>query len=308
MTLQSILSHKSGSVRYHESHFEPYRKRTYHVSTRAFILIFLIAIAKGSSSEAVPTEREPAPSPDTQVATSNYLSAFSFDDFEIVEVPNIGKFYIDPDVKGLVRSALRDGRPHSAGLIEIFEKYVRPGSTAIDAGAHIGSLTVPLARLVGPEGHVYAFEPQREVHRELYHNLQLNNLTQATALKLAVSSEPGFVEMMDLPEPFSADGWGRIGKGGEKVEARTLDSFQLSDVSLIKIDVEGHEIPVIQGAEKTIRSNHPVLVIETGEKNLTVLRPLLANWGYEIEKIENSWADYLAIHQDKEADPPSHAD
>lgn len=273
----------------------------------AATLIFLISVASGLHSQESAPRSESEPIQDGQ-PTSDYLSAFPFDDFEIVEVPSVGRFYIDPDAEGLVRSALREGRPHSAGLIAIFESYVRPGSTVIDAGAHIGSLTVPLARLVGPEGRVYAFEPQRKVHRELYHNLQLNDLDQATALKFAVSSEPGFVEMMDLPEAFSEDGWARLGKGGERVEARTIDSFPFTDVSLIKIDVEGHEVAVIKGAEETIRSSHPVLVIETGKSNLVTLRPILAEWGYDIEKIENSWADFLAIHRDSEKAPADKKD
>ena len=95
---------------------------------------------------------EPAlPAPDP--ALEAYVEAFDPQAFEVRAIPGVGRFYLD-DERGLVEQALREGRPHSAHLIAFFDKYARPGSTALDLGAHIGSLTVPLARRVGPEGRV----------------------------------------------------------------------------------------------------------------------------------------------------------
>jgi FkbM family methyltransferase len=217
-----------------------------------------------------------------------YLDAFPFEEYEIYEVPDLGKFYID-DNPASVKEALRSGKPWEPHIIEEFKKYVVPGTTALDVGAHIGSLTVPLARLVGPKGRVYAFEPQMKVFRELFYNLRLNDLDNAVPLRYAASSEPGIIEM----DPIRAhDGRVAIGRGGDRAEARTIDSFGFSDVSLIKIDVEGHEASVLKGAEKTIMTHHPVIFIEVWDKNLGVIRPMLEKLGYSLRQIRT--IEYVA--------------
>ncbi|MFP8881979.1 MAG: FkbM family methyltransferase [Myxococcota bacterium] len=259
------------------------------VRVRASIAVIAVGVIASGCGD-----REVSPNP-IEPSLSNYLKAFPFERFEIVEIPNTGRFYVD-DNPSLIKVALRKGEPWSPELIEIFREYARPGTTAIDVGAHIGSLAVPLAFQVGPTGRVYAFEPQRRVYRELFHNLQLNGLDHATPLMLAVSSAPGILEM--APPEFD-DGFTRIGSGGEQVEARTLDSFGFTDVSLIKIDVEGHEIEVLKGAEQTILKWHPALIVETGRRNKEqFLEPMLAEWGYNLRKIDNGWLDFLATYED----------
>ena len=250
------------------------------------------AQAPASATDDAPAT---APTPVAGGALEAYLKAFPFDRFEVVEIPDAGKFYVD-DNPGLVKQALREGKAWSPQIIEAFREHVEPGTTAIDVGAHIGSLTVPLADLVGPEGKVYAFEPQRLVYRELYHNLKLNGFAHATPLLLAASSEAGSLEM---DPPFVDDGWARIGKGGERVEARTIDSFGFTNVSLIKIDVEGHELEVLKGATETILSSHPVLIIEMGKVTRAVIEPMLVGKGYRLEKLTKNWVDYIAVY-----DPP----
>jgi FkbM family methyltransferase len=170
-----------------------------------------------------------------------------------------------------------------------------PGSTVIDAGAHIGSLTVPIARFVGPSGQVYAFEPQRKVHRELVHNVRLNNLTNVKTLRLALGADFGVVEMNPVKKADGqkkADGTIRIGEGGDKVELRPLDSFDLENVSVMKIDVEGYQAEVLKGATKTIRRWKPVLIIEIQKEAREETFKLLEEFSY-------TWtqrgANYVAV-------------
>ena len=245
--------------------------------------------------------------PDFDAGTEAYLELFPYEQFQISEVPDLGKFYVD-DSPTLVNKKLRSGRPWAPHLIAQFRKHVVPGSTALDVGAHIGSLTVPLARLVGREGRVYAFEPQKEVFRELVHNLRLNELANVTPLRFAVSSQPGTVEMSPV---FIDAGWTRIGKGGEKVEARTIDSFGFSDVSLIKIDVEGHEVEVLKGAEETVSTLHPVLLVEIKPRNLEVVNRMLKAWGYSLRRVDKNAPrnrDYIALFGSSRKPGKSRAD
>ena len=71
----------------------------------------------------------------------------------------------------------------SVGEQELFQRVVRPGQVVVEVGANIGAHTVELARLVGPEGEVHAFEPQRIVFQTLCANLALNQLTNVHARK-----------------------------------------------------------------------------------------------------------------------------
>lgn len=215
-----------------------------------------------------------------------YLDEFPKGDYQIAEVPGLGRFYVDHN-PAQVKKKLLSGKPWEPYVIKELEKRLAPGDTVLDIGAHIGSLTVPMARLIGPEGTVYAFEPQRKIYRELVHNLKLNKLTNAVPLRFALSSKTGIIEM----EPASA----HVGKGGDEVEARTIDSFGFSDVSLMKIDVEGHEAKVLAGAEKTIRALHPMIIIEIWAQNRQVVGRILEGYGYSVRKISHH--DYIATYE-----------
>ena len=171
----------------------------------------------------------------------------------------IGKFYVDDD-KDMVKSAIVRNLVWDRHLLELFPKYVRPGSTVVDAGAHIGVHTVPLARLVGAKGRVYAFEPQRKIYRELVFNLRLNGIDNVVPLRFALGHTTGITEMNRAE--VGNEGATGVGSGGDRVELRTLDSFGLRNVSLIKIDVEHFEDHLLEGAQLTIARYRPVILIE----------------------------------------------
>lgn len=221
---------------------------------------------------------------------SAWIEAFPADRYRIAEVPGLGRFYVD-DNPALVKQTLLQGRPWEPHVLEHLARHVRSGSTALDVGAHIGSITVPMARLVGPAGRVYAFEPQRRIYRELVHNLRLNELAQAVPLRYAVGAESAIIEM----DPVTAhDGRVAVGKGGDRAELRTLDSFGFTDVSLIKIDVEGFELEVLRGAEALIERERPILILEIREEDAArdAAFRKLGELGYDHRQIWD--ADYLA--------------
>ncbi len=238
---------------------------------------------------------EPALAPqllfdDAEIAA--YLEAFPIADYRIAEVAGVGRFYVD-DNPANVKRRLRMGRPWEPHVLRELARYLAPGDTALDVGAHIGSVTVPMARMVGPEGTVYAFEPQRKIYRELVYNLELNEIANAIPLRFALSSRAGIVEMDAVVE---RDGRVSVGEGGDAVEARTIDSFGFSDVALMKIDVEGHEADVLRGAERTIDASHPVIVIEIWEENRVSVMPILEDYGYSPRRISRRRFDFVAIY------------
>lgn len=141
-----------------------------------------------------------------------------------------------------------------------------PGDVVLDLGANIGAHTLPLARAVGPTGHVYAFEPQRIVYQTLCANLALNSLTNVHTYMMAIGAEPGVIAVPPL-DYTQADNFGglRLKAGspaGEEVDVVTVDMLPLPGCRLIKIDVEEMELDVLRGAVQTLARFRPFLFVE----------------------------------------------
>jgi FkbM family methyltransferase len=162
---------------------------------------------------------------------------------------------------------------------------IAPGDWVLDVGANIGANTIPLAKHVGPRGRVIAFEPQRIVHQMLCANVALNGLLNVVALWSAAGAQPGTIRVP--PVDYEAvENFGGIELGGEQGEAvpvTTIDQLQLERCRLIKIDVEGMELAVLQGAGDTIARLRPRLYFENNrrEKSAALLGHLLA-LGYRL--------------------------
>lgn len=242
---------------------------------------------------------------DDRARIVEYLAEFPEEQYEIVDVPQLGKFYLD-DNPAWVKRFLRTGRIWEPKVQRVMARHAAPGTTALDIGAHIGSHTLALARMVGPDGAVYAFEPQKKIFRELVKNLELNGLHNVVPLRFAVGASHEVIEMSPTE---GRDGLMQVGAGGDEAELRTLDSFGFRNVSLIKIDVEGYELAVLQGAVETIRAWHPAIVVEilAGEiyeqapaelrAHVEATRELFDQLGYELIRIScEGGCDYLGLY------------
>ncbi len=235
--------------------------------------------------------------------TREFLNAFPVARYRPFGVPGVGQFFVD-DAEDLIKRAVAGGAQWEPHVLALFEEYVRPGTVVLEVGAHIGTHAVPVSRLVGPWGRVYAFEPQRKLHRELHHNLALNGVTNVVPLRFAIGSGDARVVTMNPSMPGN-EGGTAIGSGGDPVELRSLDSFGFERVTVIKIDVEGFEDEVLAGAADTIRRSRPALLIEImgGYRYDTAPPDVLDRihatqnrieaLGYSVEHVRG--ADYLAL-------------
>jgi FkbM family methyltransferase len=173
----------------------------------------------------------------------------------------------------------------SEGEVEIFRAVLRPGDVALDIGANLGAHTIPLARLVGPTGFVFAFEPQRVLFNILCGNIALNEFTNVKAFPLALGSAQGQTRVMPLdyrgPENFGGIALG--GTKGEAVPVATLDLIGLPKARFIKIDVEGMELEVLLGAKAMLARDRPVLYVENDRlaKSEALVAQLVAD-GYRM--------------------------
>jgi FkbM family methyltransferase len=155
------------------------------------------------------------------------------------------------------------------GEVDLFAQVVRAGDVAVDVGAHIGAHTVPLAHAVTSRGAVVAFEPQRILFQCLCANVALNGLDNVRTRHAAVGRRPGRVRVPQID--YAAGGnFGGLGltnrQGGEQVELTTLDSLGLTACNFVKIDVEGMESQVIDGAGALIGRFRPVLYVENNRQ------------------------------------------
>jgi FkbM family methyltransferase len=134
------------------------------------------------------------------------------------------------------------------------------GQTVFDVGANIGEYTIRQALRVGKEGLVFAFEPNPDAYSRLLRNIQINDLSNVVSFPVAVSRASGKVLFNKDPRSTLA---GRIVDAGAQadlssemisVDAVSLDeiveSRQIRIIDVLKIDVEGSELLVLDGARR----------------------------------------------------------
>lgn len=168
------------------------------------------------------------------------------------------------------------------GEIVLFSNILKPGDNVVEAGANIGTHTLPLARLVGPGGKVWALEPQQLVYQILCANLALNEIENVEPLHAAAGTVSGNTLIPRVGYGTNIN-FGAIstGAGTDQVPVLTIDSFALKHCKLIKVDVEGHEIEVLKGAAQTIARLRPCMFVEDDRPNQHgALMALLRDYGY----------------------------
>lgn len=187
-------------------------------------------------------------------------------------------------------------------ISQFYNNYLKPGMLVLDLGANIGAHTLPLARAVGPTGHVVAIEATDYACAKLGKNLELNpgllnvNLVQAflvDMLKKPKSSLPKGVESSwPLTTCNSIHPTLRAAsKAITRASALTLDEVikqeRLNKIDLVKMDVDGHELEVVKGAQNLLQQEKPPIIMELApycynpREKFDELIALLSNIGYK---------------------------
>ncbi|MCD6505693.1 FkbM family methyltransferase [Candidatus Poribacteria bacterium] len=146
-----------------------------------------------------------------------------------------------------------DSSSHVRGEVEFLRLITRKGMVGMDIGGNVGVTTVTMAKEIGEEGKVYAFEPNPGNIEALKRNLAINGLKNVKLIQMAVSDKVGEVDFYGstiIPEE---------GAQRRRVKTISLDRFadeeRLERVDLINMDCEGSELLVLRGAEKTLQNN-----------------------------------------------------
>jgi FkbM family methyltransferase len=159
-------------------------------------------------------------------------------------------------------------------LQETLASYLKPGGVFYDIGANIGFFSIIGAKLVGNTGKVYAFEPAPDNAAKIRHNARLNNFSQITVIEKAVSGSMGEGQLL-LTENIgghtlaSADRPLDV-RGSMAVDLVSIDELiargELTPPTLVKIDVEGAELDVLQGMKQTLAQYQTLVVYEIDAK------------------------------------------
>jgi len=135
----------------------------------------------------------------------------------------------------------------------------------VDIGANIGNHAIYFNTFLKPK-RIICFEPEPENFGMLQRNINhLSDHSRIDMLRTAIGAEAGCCSMRTFE---NNRGMARIISNEGDIQALPLDSFDLKDVELIKIDVEGYELEVLKGAEKTINNNRPIIIIEVTDETI----------------------------------------
>lgn len=163
---------------------------------------------------------------------------------------------------------------------ELIHRLVQQGHTVIEAGANHGTETVLLAQQVGISGHVYAFEPIPHLANWLELNLIHNDFrNRVTVERMALGESSKSITFHLAPIDFSNQGMSskyQFSVASEQLDVTqvTLDEWvntnKIEQVDFLKMDIQGGEVDLLNGAVQTINLNHPTIIMEASSSKLAI--------------------------------------
>jgi FkbM family methyltransferase len=153
--------------------------------------------------------------------------------------------------------------------IRFLRQFIAPGDTVVDGGANVGTHTMGFADACGPKGSVVAIEASPEIAALLKRNVERNELHQVRVISAAVGAmagacivdrvDPGKPQNTGMLQPVPIDA---LDGRGLRTPMITLDSLNLQQLSLLKLDIEGGEMAALQGGLETVKRLRPIIMIE----------------------------------------------
>lgn len=211
------------------------------------------------SSEALTAQRT-----DSKKITSNHSFTIPFTRVDT----SIGSFFVPKYAEHRPASqAILHGRLYEPETHSIVAKFLhaRPGSI-VHAGTFFGDMLPSFAKACSRQ--VYAFEPVLENFLLAKLCVEENNLENVMIMNAGLSSTIAVARIDTGVEcGVHLGGGSQISDHGQLTTLLTIDSFQIPDLSVIQLDVEGHELEALRGAAETIRSSHPLIMIEDNNDN-----------------------------------------
>lgn len=220
---------------------------------------------KGSGSAAVALSRLLLPSP---VGSTVVPTCYNF------------SMVVNPLEDNFVERSIYYTGTYEKGTLFVMQHLLKPGDRVVDAGAHIGLMSLLAAGIVGKQGTVFSFEPIPSTHQLLQQNITLNGFSQICAYKEALGETLHHGRMANN-QTNNRGTFGLIPESEQKSEVaevlvKPLDTYtEIGEVQLLKADVEGHELQVLKGARNKLSSlNPPALILECGHLSASAQQDL----------------------------------
>ncbi len=214
--------------------------------------------------------------------------------YSLVFSPDSSRFLVQDDISRGILEEVYFGR--------VYDKLNHPhtGNGVVDAGAHVGLYSIKVSKLVGPKGRVLAFEPHPLNYAVLNSNIRLNSIGNIEAVCCALGESDGYVKL------YLAN----LNSGGHSIMPRSImprteefllvnvkrldtaaKEYQVQRLDFIKIDVEGAELLLLKGAEKTLREFRPNLAIAAYHypKEIDDLCDYLVDYDYKLYRLRQSF-------------------
>ena len=177
-----------------------------------------------------------------------------------------------------------------------FAAHLRSGDVVYDIGAHAGLYMLGASGKVGPEGHVYAFEPLRRNVQYLRRHIELNRLSNCSVVEAAVCNSVGW-RQLDASVCHSEAHLSET--GSTTVPAVSIDEFlsggpDRRPPNVIKVDARRAEMEVLTGGRRTVTNFTPrIFLFSYAEDENRQCRELLSSLGYSFEQVTSDavWAE-----------------
>ena len=212
------------------------------------------------------------------------------------ELPSGTRIWLDLGDLGVSAGVLRESweKPETDFILS----RLKPGDLFVDIGANIGWFALLAARLVGPGGKVFAFEPRATTFAYLERSIRENGFEHVVAYNCALGEAPGTLKIAWAPDAGNDGGtWllaqpgldedlRRQGHAFQETAVRTLDEvLGEQKVDLIKLDIEGAELLALRGARALIERHRPTVVTEVNPSLLRIVS------GAPVERLLGFFAD-----------------
>lgn len=206
---------------------------------------------------------------------------FSFSSDKIVDI-GFAKFYVPDYPYDLIQSTIVDeGTFYEIGILKKIDAYIKPNANILDIGANIGNHSIYWS-VCSKAKKVYAFEPMKRTFQLLKKNVEINNLENKIKIfNFGLSDEEANASILNTCR--NNIGGSAVKKDSEgDLKLRRLDDLDFGDeiINFIKIDTEGHEMQILNGARKFLKKHKPVIMIEAFGQNQRKVSDFLKEFGY----------------------------
>lgn len=228
----------------------------------------------------------------------NITSLTQFKNLRLVKTKDDHDILVNPNDIYIGRNLISYGE-WEPDIRNLLQKIVTPGMKTLDVGANIGAHTLLLSKLVGENGKVYAFEPNKINHDMLLFSAIYNRCFNIDIYQYGCDDKESVLYMENKwSNQDKEENYGCIvlkdtpyGENDVKIQSITIDSLNI-EIDFAKVDAEYMEKQVINGMRKTIERCKPIIIVEIHPDEIPVMRELFDELKYSLTQV--TYLDFLA--------------